>query len=182
MNFWNYILIWAILTLQNNLTSGRIKVYVGFMRISLWKQSYSFIRYQCMEQWWLLLERRLNVGYSRGLSKGELPWKSRKSSGWAFPWKNCLRPSVLGEVFSSLVPLRWKSSESVFWKGDAHSLHYQKEKREADVIEKNEKVSTITWHKRHATCHLQSAIKLCTIWSGKVTVQPLGWMVTNKMF
>lgn len=63
------------------------------------------------------------------LQKVSFPRKIGKAVGWGFSWKNCLRPSVLGEVFSSLVPLRSKPSGSVFWKGDAHSAALSKSKK-----------------------------------------------------
>ena len=41
-------------------------------------------------------------------------------------YRKIQRTPVVGEVFSSLVPLRLKPSGSVFWKEDVHSTAYSK--------------------------------------------------------
>lgn len=72
------------------------------------------------------------------------PHKKGEAVGGGIFWKNCLKPSVLSEVFSSLVPLRLKPSGSVFWKKVAPSTAYLK-KEEGSVLErKMKKVPMVT--------------------------------------
>ena len=84
---------------------------------------------------------RVVVKFEQSVS---FPHKKGEAVGGEIFWKNCLKPSVLGEVFSSLVPLRLKPSGSVFWKKVAHSTAYSK-KEEGSVLErKMKKVPMIT--------------------------------------
>ena len=70
---------------------------------------------------------------------GYCPWKYYRNKGK----RTTTVKTLFGEVFSSLVPLVETKRKCVL-EGRFHLLHYQKVKKETDIIEKNEKVPTIT--------------------------------------